>query len=110
MYDGAASLLLKVESSPHASRWQAIGTIGFQYADAVGAADGIHKVILKGSGANRAKLALMGKGVALPDPALPGQFPLTAQLVNSETSVCWEAVYQTAVVNDPRRCKAVGGR
>lgn len=109
VYSGAASLLLKAEIPPDASHWQPIGTKGFQYADAAGAADGIHKTVLKGGGMNRAKLALTGKGIALPDPTLPAQLPVTAQLVNSDTSVCWEAIYDTVVVNGASRFKAVGG-
>jgi hypothetical protein len=52
---------------------------------------------------------IQGKGVNLPDPTL-GDLPLpvTAQLVNGETSACFEAVYDNAEVtkNDSGQFKA----
>jgi hypothetical protein len=50
-----------------------------------------------------------GKGVNVPDPMLGNlPLPVTAQLVNSETSVCFEATYDIAEVkkNDTAQFKA----
>jgi hypothetical protein len=36
-----------------------------------------------------------GKGVALPDPTPPLTLPVTVQMVNSDSGLCWEGVYDT---------------
>lgn len=110
VYSGAApALAFSVEIAPDAARWMPIGGKGFAYADSAGVADGVRSAVLKSSRRNRAKLVLSGKGTALPDAPLPAALPLTAQMVNSETSVCWEALYGAAdvVKNSAEKLKAV---
>jgi hypothetical protein len=48
---------------------------------------------VKGSDANKAKALVKGKGAGLPDPALPLALPVTAQLFNGESGICWGASY-----------------
>jgi len=48
-----------------------------------------------------------GKGPNLPDPPLGSlPFPVTAQLVNRETGVCMEGVFNDAIKNDETQFKA----
>ncbi len=56
--------------------------------------DGVEKLQLKeGSIAGKAQIQLKAKGSALDDPALPFSQPVTVQLHNAESGLCWEAVY-----------------
>jgi len=59
-----------------------------------GTADGQPSILVKGKGAN----------ALLPPVALT--LPATVQLKNTETGVCWDAVYSSAVVNAADRFKA----
>jgi hypothetical protein len=88
-----------------------MGTAGFKYKDAsgTGAPGGAQKALLKSGAAGKSKVLVKGKGTALPDtlvPALP--LPVKAQLVNDESSVCYEAVYNAPQVlkNDAKQFKA----
>ena len=51
----------------------------------------------------------MAKGSNVPQPALPGTAPFVAQLVNSETGLCWDAVFSVDDVkkNETNELKAV---
>jgi cysteine-rich repeat protein len=84
-----------------APKWAVIGANkGYKYKDKPGTADGIRKVILKASAANKSKALVKGKGVNLPDlPALPFALPVTAQLVNDANNVCFTTVFNTAKKN-----------
>ena len=105
----AAALALAIEVPPHGSLWEPIGAKGFAYADRAGGSAGVQTIVLKGSNKARAKLVVKGKGAGLPDVPLPQPLPLAAQLVNSDTSVCWEAVYGAGDVieNAPDRLKVL---
>jgi len=86
--------LTDVAVSANSTKWSAISTKGFKYKDATGSEDGIQKVVLKGGAENKAKALMKGKGNNLPDPTLGSiPAPVTAQLVNSDTPVCWETVH-----------------
>lgn len=103
VYDSAGRLL-SANVPPHATRWSDL-----KYKDLGGNADGIQKIILKPSASNNTKVLVKGKGNPLPDLTL-GAFslPLRAQLVNDETSVCFEATYAVGNVikNDATQFKA----
>ena len=90
------------------TRWKLLGTTGYKYKDATGAAEGIEKVRLKGSALNTSKIQVVGKGTALPDVSLPVTAPVTVQLVHGETGVCWDANYATVqlLANDGAVLKA----
>ena len=79
------------------TEWKAVSTRGYKYKDSTASVDGVQTIILK-SGANKgwntAKLLVKGKGVRLPDPALPLALPVTVRLVNTNTRVCWESTFE----------------
>ncbi len=97
LYGGTTgTLVAEAIVPPHPSMWQPIGTKGYKYLDKrITAASGIQKILLKGSSENKAKVFLKGKGYNLPTPELPLSLPATAQLVNSDTGICWESTYDT---------------
>jgi hypothetical protein len=73
--------------------WTPISTNGFKFLDKTGAQDGVTKMILKASTNSKSKALVKGKGNNLPDgfpPPLTG--PVTVQLVNSQSGICWESV------------------
>ena len=93
----SAAPILEAEVGPSATLWAPAGTTGLKYKDPAGTtSDGVTKVLLKEGAAGKAKTLLKGKGADLPDaPAGPYTLPVTAQLVNSTNSVCFEGVYDT---------------
>jgi len=67
---------------------------GFDYKDKDLTPDGISQMKLQeGLVAGKAQIQVKGKGTALDDPALPFGQPVTVQLHNAESGLCWEAVY-----------------
>jgi cysteine-rich repeat protein len=78
------------------TKWSITGSTGFKYKDAAGTAAGITKISLKGSTVNKSKMQVTGKGSALPDLPLPVTAPVTVQLVNLTTQLCWGASYPTS--------------
>ena len=54
--------------------------------------------MLKGSDETKTKLLFKGKGLALPDPTPPLTLPVAVQIVNSDSGLCWEGVYDTPEV------------
>jgi hypothetical protein len=85
---------------PDPMKWQTIDSKGFKYKDSTGAADGVQKVILKGSTDNKSKILVKGKGNNLPDTAPPPMtLPVTVQLVNSDTGVCFTSNFTSAKKN-----------
>ena len=108
LYAGSSSATVTI---PAGSNWSPLGTTGFKYKEpsGTGAPAGARRAVLKSGAAGKAKALVKGKGVNLPDslvPMLP--LPVTAQLVNDDTSACFEAVYDTADVieNDAGQFKA----
>jgi hypothetical protein len=66
-------------------------------------------VIVKGGAEKKSRALVEGKGRYLPDPTLGSvPLPVTAQLVNSETGVCFEATYDggDVIENQPEQFKA----
>jgi hypothetical protein len=103
VYD-ADERLISADVPPSSTKWQDL-----KYKDKPGSADGIQKIILKPSASDNSKILVKGKGANLPDTTLGSlQLPVTAQLINDETSVCFEGVYDTAEVikNDATQFKA----
>ena len=43
--------------------------------------------------AGKAQIQVKGKGSLLDDPSLPFSQPIMVQLHNTESGLCWEAVY-----------------
>jgi hypothetical protein len=75
--------------------WTVISTKGWKFLDKSATQDGVQKIILKGSTSGKAKALVKGKGVNLPDiaPALTG--PVTVQMVNSQSGICWQSVFNS---------------
>ncbi len=109
LYAGTASALVaNIEVPPSATKWEPLGEIGYKYRDLGASEDGAEKITLKGSAANRAKVLFKGRGAELPDPidASGLSLPVTAQLLNHETGICWEGAYSTASPNSSEMFKA----
>lgn len=109
IYDGTPARLLESLVPASGIRWQAKGSKGFDYKDRDALQGGIKKLELKAGVAGKAKVGVIGKGAALPSPALGGvATPITVQLVNQESPVCFEAVYGASDLkaNDAGQLKA----
>jgi cysteine-rich repeat protein len=91
---------------PDATHWEATSK-GFSYRDSAAAVDGISRVKLLASDADATKIILKGKGAALNVATPPYDFPITAQLLNHQSSVCWKATYNPSDVrtNDAGKLK-----
>jgi hypothetical protein len=98
IYAGTADALVATLSIPPSNtKWQASGDKGYKYKDLTNSQSGVSKVILKGGAAGKTKALLKGKGVNLPDPLNAGALgtPVTAQLLNHQTGICWETVFNS---------------
>jgi len=93
IYAGSASARIADMRVPPGFGWSNISTKGFKYLDNPGINGGIQKMILKANLDDKAKALVKGKGVNLPTIAPPLALPVTVQLVNSSTGVCWEGTY-----------------
>ncbi|MDX2169815.1 MAG: right-handed parallel beta-helix repeat-containing protein [Deltaproteobacteria bacterium] len=79
-----------------APNWQTAGTKGYKFKDAGGTPNGIGKATLKSGAADKAKAKLGGKGANLPNLPLPFSGPVSVQLVNGTSGLCFGADYQGA--------------
>jgi hypothetical protein len=78
-----------------------------QYADKLLTPDGVKKVKLKeGLVDGKPKIQVQGAGIYIEPPTLPLTLPVTVQVKNTQTGVCWDAVYSTAGKNDTAQFKA----
>jgi hypothetical protein len=108
LFTGTTSVAA-VRVPPSSTFWTPISTKGFKYLDPDRTVNAVGKVLLKKGAAGKAKALLKGKGVALADlPAGPLDLPVTAQLVNSENTICYEGVYDTGdiIKNEEEKFKA----
>jgi len=71
-------------------------------------ADGIGLVTLVASDRDRAKIVLKGYGAGLSVASPPLDVPLTAQLRNTDTDVCWSVAYDGTDVTRNRIGQADG--
>ena len=109
VYEGAPpTLIAEATLPPDATKWALFGDRGYRYKDPSAAAEGMQKLVLKAGTEGKPKVLVKGRGVALPDVVLPLDVPVTVQLVNSETGVCFEGVYDTPDIrsNLPWKFKA----
>lgn len=94
VYAGTTSALIAdALVPPHATKWEPISTKGFRYKDKIPTEDGIQKILVKASIDNKSKATVKGKGTGLPDITPPLSLPVTVQLVNSDSGICWESSY-----------------
>jgi cysteine-rich repeat protein len=94
----SAAVAVAADIPADAAKWAALGSVGFRYRDTSAAANGIQRVVLRGSDAERARIVFRGKGAGLSLTPPPLDLPLTAQLTNHDTDVCWGATYDAGGV------------
>lgn len=96
LYAGtAANLIADAVVQPNPTLWNPISTNGFKYLDKNLTQDGIQKIVLKANLDNKAKAIVIGKGANLPTVAPPLALPVLVQLINSDTSVCFEGEFDS---------------
>lgn len=88
--------------------WTAVST-GYKFKNRTGLFSGINGIALKASADSKSKITFKGKGGGLPIPALGlSGGPVTVQLINDASAVCFEGDYSGSdiKVNDPSKFKA----
>jgi len=92
---------------PDPARWQPTSR-GFNYRNPTADEDGIARLKLVGDDTNRSQVNLKGQGALLDITAPPVALPIRAQLINSQSNVCWTATYDSADVrrNDAGKLSA----
>jgi hypothetical protein len=99
IYAAAPNPEVQIVVPSSATKWHFLST-GFRYKDPSGAAGGVQKIILKGGGAGRTKVQVLGRGPLLPDPALESiAAPVRVQLVNGDTGTCWESRFEASDID-----------
>jgi hypothetical protein len=109
LYAGTTGTLVMEMGVPPGPAWTVLGADkGYKYDDPPAIADGAQKMTLKAASTDKAKLIVRGRGVNLGDPLINPLLPLpvTAQLTNFDTGVCWETSYATPLRNSPSSFKA----
>ena len=86
--------------------WKVFGGVGFTYRDKVGTPDGLTNIRLKSGGAGKGKIGVKGGGANLHLPMLPLTTPVRVQLRRTDSNVCWDATYSTAVTSTVSEFKA----
>jgi hypothetical protein len=105
---GSQTLVASIAIGPSPTKWSPLSTRGYKYFDVASTADGTQKVVLKGSDTNKSKVLLKGRGFLLPDPLDGGAlaFPVSVQLVNDQTGICWGTQFTSATRNTSEQFKA----
>ena len=98
----------EIQVPPSSIYWAPLGSKGFVYRDVAGLQDGAQKIALKSGESGRAKIQLKGRGVGLPDPLTGNSLPLpiTVQMVNADSGLCWQSVFTHATKNEFKQFKA----
>ena len=108
VYTGTPARLLALRIPSDAGKWKPKGT-GFSYADPTRTADGVKKVVLQSGVPGKPKVVVIAGGPSMPVPVLGAvPAPLTVQVVDQESAVCFESVFDGAElrVNDAEQLKA----
>jgi hypothetical protein len=105
---GASATELHV---PASSRWAASAK-GLRYDGKGVRGNGVRTVVLRARDDGGAVLRVRATGGRLPSFGLPLAAPLTVQLVNLESGVCWERTFASTDVarSDGRVLRAIGRR
>jgi hypothetical protein len=103
VYDGAGTLKIQANVPAHAAKWAPLGSKGYKYRDAAMTADGVQTILLKGGAvAGKSKILLKGGEANLDLDAatlpLDASAPITVQLLNSDTSACWQSTFPPTTV------------
>jgi hypothetical protein len=102
----APTLVTQIDVPPDSTKWKPISTKGYKYKDKPGMAGGIQKIVLKGSIENKSKIIVKGKGGNLPTLAPAFDLPVSVELLNTETEICWGSDFPTATKNETGKFKA----
>jgi cysteine-rich repeat protein len=104
----SAAVAAEADIPPDAAKWAPLASNGFRYTDKSGTADGIRRVVLRGSDTERTNIVVKGMGAALPLTPPPLDLPLTAQLTNGDTNLCWSTTFDAGDVirNESGRLRA----
>jgi hypothetical protein len=106
IYAGTTDALIEQLNVPPGAHWSALGSKGYKYNDPTESQDGVHGIVVKSGTAGKSKALVKGKGTNLPDPALPLQFPVTVQLFNYQSGVCFDSTFTNALKNTSTLFKA----
>jgi hypothetical protein len=109
IYSGPSNALVGQMSLPASNtKWHVLGSKGYKFLDLSLADDGAQKVLVKGGGPGKSKALVKGRGANLPDPLDGGSlsFPVTVQLLNYQTGVCFESSFSSALKNTTTLFKA----
>jgi cysteine-rich repeat protein len=104
VYTGLSGTFVAGAVLPPGAGWSPIGTKGFSFSGT--SPNGLTKALLKSGTAGKSKALIKGRGVALPDPALPLSLEIIVQLVKDGSPLCLQSVFSEAVRNDATRFKA----
>ncbi len=108
-YTGTTNALIAtINVPPDSSKWTTLGSKGFKFLDPSLADDVAQKIIVKGGSQGKSKMLVKGRWVNLPDPIDSGplQFPVTVQLFNYQTGVCFNGTFNSALKNTTTLFKA----
>ena len=108
LYAGTTNALIGDATVPaSSSRWNPISIKGFKYLDKTLSQAGTQRIVLKASVQDKAKVIFKGKGSNLPELVPPFDLPVTVQLINSDTGICWEGAFDSLDIkkNDPGKFK-----
>lgn len=88
--------------------WKAT-TTSYKYNDGLYTPDGLQGLQLKEGLVNgKAQIQVKGRGINLLPPTLPLTPPVTVQVRNTQTGICWDAAFPTPDDNDTDSFKAKG--
>jgi hypothetical protein len=92
VYD-ANGRVLATSARPSATKWRALGPIGFKYSDSAGVPGGLTSAVLRSGAGSSGLLQWKGKGARLPEVPLPLALPVTAQVVTNDGTACWQTSF-----------------
>jgi hypothetical protein len=92
----ASSALLGQVLIPAGTNWSAVGASGYKYNDPAASGPAIDIVRLQGGADNKSKVLIKNRGGTFPGLSSFVPSPLTVQLFNGTTGVCWGATYTSS--------------
>jgi cysteine-rich repeat protein len=119
-YDGGGGIVVEAALLPGGTCsgkpcWKTLGPVaspvGYKYSNKLGTPQGIIQARLKAGDADKAQVAIKGKGPNLQSPILGNlPLPLVVQLVVTDDmgTTCWETAFAAPTRNDEEQFKAKG--
>jgi hypothetical protein len=107
-YAGPTSSLATQRVIPAGGAWRALGPSGYKYDDASGAVTSIERMLFKSGAQGRATILIRGQGSSVPLVLPPLTSPITIQLINGSSGICWGADFSVSQMrrNDAEQLKA----